>query len=80
MRDEQRIVEVGTPWSGVRAPFVFCEDVSEFASAEDAREFVADVDSSFVRRFVVRKESALAVELGVSLHEVEYRPAVRFAM
>jgi hypothetical protein len=80
LRDDQSIMEVSSPWRAARAEFAFCEDVSEFAAPDQVMEFVADVDSPFVRRFVVKPESKLASELRLSRDAVEYRPAVRFAM
>ena len=45
------IAEVADPWSTDRPDFVFCEDVSRFLPRDQAREFVADLPSPFVRRF-----------------------------
>lgn len=58
------------PWNLEVPSFVFCEDRSVFRARGDAREFVADVPSAFVRRFV-----------GDPLAEgVRYQPSVRFSV
>ncbi len=62
------IKEVADPWSAERTDYVFCEDTSRFALRDKTREFLAPLESPFVRRF------AKVVE-GVS-----YRPRVRFSM
>ncbi len=73
--------------------FVFCEDVSRFLVREAAREFVSDVASPYVRRYAVDLESPettrfLDAERGkanwdddsTDPSEMDYRPAVRFAL
>ena len=73
--------------------FVFCEDVSRFLVREAAREFVSDVASPYVRRFAVDLESPEATEFldgergkakwdddSTDPSEMDYRPAVRFAL
>lgn len=58
------------PW-GLQLPgFVFCEDRSAFRSRDSAREFVADVPSAFVRRFVGEPP----------VKGVRYQPSVRFSL
>lgn len=65
----EEIQEVKNPWQVVqRSDVVFCEDVSAFRRRRDAKEFVADVDSAFSRRFVA------------GLNGVAYEPQVRLAM
>lgn len=66
--EDSRIPEVKNPWEAKQAPYVFCEDDSRFRKEADCREFVADTESPFSRRFVK------------SLSKVMYRPAVRFSM
>lgn len=68
LRKCEHITEVREPWSFERPDWVFCEDMSRFYDGEDYREFVADVESPFARRFVKCVES------------VEYRPVVRFSL
>ena len=68
LRDCESIVEVREPWKFDRPDWVFCEDMSRFYSGEDLREFVADVESPYARRFVR------------GFDNVEYRPAVRFSL
>lgn len=72
---------------------VFCEDLSRFMPREATREFVADVDSPFARRYVLDVEAEAAIEFldlerqagasasnGTDPAEVAYRPALRFAL
>ncbi len=67
LRECEKIDEVREPWKTVRPDWVFCEDMSLFCEG-DYREFVADVESPFARRFVKY------------LDDVEYRPRVRFSL
>ncbi|MFQ5798464.1 MAG: hypothetical protein ACE5H0_07205 [Bacteroidota bacterium] len=67
VRECQDILEVREPWKMERPNWVFCEDASRFYE-EGYREFVADVESPFARRFVKNFES------------VDYRPKVRFSL
>jgi hypothetical protein len=65
----EKIAEVRNPWKTIeKADVVFCEDVSSFLPRKRAKEFVADVASPFVRRYI--KEVA----------NVDYQPRVRLAM
>lgn len=73
------IAEVADPWKAKRPDFVFVEDLSKFVRQDQAREFVANLPSPFVRRFVFDKESAIG-KLPTTLKGVEYVPAVRFSM
>jgi hypothetical protein len=64
----EEIPEVKDPWQTVqKADVVFCEDVSRFLPRNETKEFVADLPSPFVRRYV-HEES-----------EIDYQPLVRFA-
>ncbi len=63
------IAEVKDPWKTVqKADVVFCEDVSRFLPRIETKEFVADLPSPFVRRYV-HEES-----------KIDYQPLVRFAL
>lgn len=63
------ILEVRNPWQVVqRGDLVFCEDLSAFRKRKDSKEFLADVDSAYARRFVA------------GLKDVAYEPQVRLAM
>lgn len=63
------ITEVKDPWTSTKkADVVFCEDISKFESRDKTNEFVADLSSPFVRRYV-RKEN-----------DIDYQPLVRFAI
>lgn len=64
----ERIKEVSDPFSVERPNQVFCEDVSRFVLQESAKEFVAELGSPFVRRYVAYLEG------------VEYSPSVRFSL
>lgn len=48
---------------------VFCEDTSSFERRQDTRQFVANVESSYVRRYAAKE-----------LKKVSYRPDVRFSL
>jgi hypothetical protein len=74
------IKEVRSPWSAERPDFVFCEDVSRFLPHDEAREFVADLASPFVRRSVVDPGSCSDRELASDLRRVNYKPKVRFSI
>ncbi len=67
LRECEDIVEVRTPWETSRPDWVFCEDMSLFWDG-DPREFVADVESPFARRYVREFD------------DFEYRPKVRFSL
>jgi hypothetical protein len=64
----ERIKEVSDPWSVERPKHVFCEDVSRFVPQEEAKGFVAELESPFVRRYVEY------------LDDIEYSPRVRFSL
>jgi hypothetical protein len=68
LRECEEIVEVREPWKFEKTDWVFCEDTSRFHDREECREFVADVESPYARRFVRE------------LDDVEYRPRVRFSL
>jgi hypothetical protein len=65
----EEITEVKDPWKTIqKADVVFCEDVSTFEPRMGTKEFVADLPSPFVRRYV-RDEPG-----------VYYQPLVRFTL
>lgn len=68
IRECEDITEVREPWKFKTRDWIFCEDMSRFYGGEDRREFVADVESPFARRFVRHFD------------DVEYRPVVRFSL
>jgi len=68
LREREEIKEVKEPWTVERPDWVFCEDASRFCGKY--REFVADVDSPFTRRFVRYFED----------EGVDYQPAYRFSL
>lgn len=76
----ENIEEVSKPWSKEQSQFVFCEDVSRFLPVAAAREFVADLPSNFVRRFVVNPSSPKAGKYAGETRGVDYRPSVRLSL
>lgn len=68
LRECEEIKEVKEPWTVERPGWVFCEDASRFCAKY--KEFVADVDSPFTRRFVQYFED----------EGVDYQPAYRFSL
>lgn len=73
----ESIREVKDPWSIQRPEWVFCEDLSRFVPPEAAREFVADVESPFGRRYVSNPQSGHLARLTEELRAVDYRPQER---
>ncbi len=73
----ESIKEVKEPWSIQRPDWVFCEDLSQFMPLDAVREFVADVESPFARRYVSDPESGPVAKLRDKLLEVDYRPQER---
>ncbi len=59
------IKEVSAPWQKERLQFRFCEDASRFYDKRVCKEFVAEVDSPYNRRFARL------------FHDVDYQPRVR---
>lgn len=62
----KKIEEVSEPWGRKPTKYIFCEDSSRFYEREECKEFIADLESPYNRRFVRRFRS------------VEYAPEVRF--
>jgi len=61
----RKIKEVSEPWKREATKYVFCEDSSSFHERKYCREFVAESDSPYVRRFLRY------------FKDVDYRPKVR---
>ena len=68
LRECDEIKEVREPWLTTKPNWVFCEDASRFYNRNECREFFADTDSPFTRRFVK------------DFKGVDYRPRVRFSL
>ena len=68
LRDNENIDEVKNPFKIRRLDQVFCEDISKFQSKDDTREFVADLNSPYVRRYVKQ------------IDKIHYTPLVRFSL
>ena len=68
LRECERIQEATESWKSARRNWVFCEDASRFYNRKDCKEFLADIDSPFTRRFVK------------DFKGVNYRPRVRFSL
>lgn len=77
---DEKITEVSDPWSIEKTDYVFCEDISKFVNRGSAREFVAELPSPFVRRFVVNPKTTEGRNLAKNASEVDYVPAVRFTL
>jgi len=73
--ENEEIAEVKEPWAVDHPEYIFCEDTSNFVtSRSEVSEFVADLDSQFVRRYVKRID-----RLNSSGKSIVYRPRVRFS-
>ena len=68
LRECEEIEEVREPWLTTKPDWIFCEDASRFHNRKGCREFFADTDSPFTRRFVK------------GFQKVDYRPRVRFSL
>jgi hypothetical protein len=75
-----QISEVSDPWSMKKPEYVFCEDISQFVDKKLTREFVAQVASPFVRRFVIDPTVKEGRKLAKDADKVDYVPAVRFTL
>jgi len=64
----QKIKEVSDPWTKKSTDFVFCEDSSSFYKKDDCKEFIAELESPYVRRYVRKFKG------------YEYTPSVRFSL
>jgi len=52
MTESEKIKEISEPWEKERPKFRFCEDTSSFQDIRNCKEFVAEVDSPYDRRYV----------------------------
>jgi hypothetical protein len=52
LSEDESIPEVAQPWADRSLPFEFCEDASRFIATQDCTDFVADVESPFVQRYI----------------------------
>lgn len=64
----QDIREVADPWTREPIEFVFCEDSSSFHRKEECLEFLAELESPYIRRHVR------------IFNGIDYTPRVRFSM
>jgi hypothetical protein len=73
--------EVANPWESQDLQFGFCEDISRFLPLTGCRSFIADVGSSFVKRYLVDTGSQSQESKGYkdSLQDVSYQPSARLA-
>ncbi len=62
----QKIREVSRPWEGEKIRLAFCEDSSSFHPLNECKEFLAEVDSPYDRRYVYHRFAG-----------VDYQPRVR---
>lgn len=92
IRDSDQIRDLGKSLEDDDG-YVFCEDLSRFLPRDAAREFVSDVASPYVRRFALDLESPDGIAFlerersrdgwddeATDPAEMNYRPAVRFAL
>lgn len=68
LRECNKIKEVREPWLTTKPNWVFCEDASRFYNRKECREFFADTNSPFARRFAK------------DFKRIDYRPRVRFSL
>jgi hypothetical protein len=82
--NSENVAEVKAPWAATSSQksidYVFCEDISRFLPRDSVREFVADLSSPFIRRFVANPRSGRGRELADQLGQVNYVPTVRFSL
>jgi hypothetical protein len=90
--DDRSIEEVSDPWKTRPIAFAFAEDMSSFVPSDSVREFVADLESPFSRRFAVNPKSPEAREWTTAnkssrrtrdprdISKVQYRPALRWSL
>jgi hypothetical protein len=62
------IQEIREPWKAPRLEFALAEDTSSFHKKDQCREFVAETESPFNRRYIKK------------LAGIDYRPAVRLSL
>jgi hypothetical protein len=74
------IAELQDPWTVKPVPYVFCEDISAFVPQVAAQEFVAAVESSYTRRYIVNRQTSEGAVYGASTAGVDYQPRVRLAL
>lgn len=74
LSNDPSIPEVADPWSTEPPTLVFAEDTSRFVEPGNAREFVAGLESPYVRRFVEGPDTNDPLRT-----DVRYEPAVFFA-
>jgi hypothetical protein len=77
LKRDRAIKEVASPLAPRDAPYLFCEDVSQFLPQEATREFVADVAGEFLRRYITDADSDLNRDLAPQLDGVELLPLSR---
>jgi hypothetical protein len=63
--ESETIKEESKPWEKVRSRFRFCEDISSFQDERLCKQFVAEVDSPYDRRYIS------------PVNGVDYQPRVR---
>lgn len=75
-----RIDEVREPWSAKFYEYTFCEDVSTFVKQERTREFLADLESQYVKRSLIDPSNPANKRFKSALHRISYQPQSRLAM
>lgn len=64
------ILEVDAPWKREYVAFSFCEDTSRFHPGSECHEFAAELDSSYISRYVL-----MDLKFGM-----DYQPSVRLIL
>jgi hypothetical protein len=68
LRDNEAIDEIKDPFKIRRLEQAFCEDISRFELKDKVREFVADLNSPYAKRYVRQ------------IDHIKYTPIVRFSL
>ena len=76
---DREIPAISDPFSEETTDFRFCEEVSCFLNSGETREFAADVNSQFVRRYLVDPETCQDKQLAKTLASVQFHPSSRLA-
>jgi len=76
---DKEIPAISNPFSEETLDLRFCEDASRFLKTKETREFSADVNSQFVRRYLVDPLSCQNNKLRKSVQSVQFHPSSRLA-
>ena len=76
---DKEIPAISNPFNEETLNLRFCEDASRYLKTEETREFSSDVNSQFVRRYLVDPVSCKNKKLVQSLESVQFHPSSRLA-